>query len=140
MHRFDVKTGEHAIVSNEIVFQTNCILSTAYLFNNPKDNELYAIIRYSEDNNPKAKISVYKLNAPPITYQELKKWNTDDDNEAGRAYLYYIIGGVVLLLILCFAYYRHRKKVVNKRQQHRAFQKMVYLSMRRVLMHRPVLR
>ena len=45
-----------------------------------------------------------------ITYQELKKWNTDDDNEAGRAYLYYIIGGVVLLLILCFAYYRHRKK------------------------------
>lgn len=110
LHRFDVKTGEHAIVSNEIVFQTNCILSTAYLFNNPKDNELYAIIRYSEDNNPKAKISVYKLNAPPITYQELKKWNTDDDNEAGRAYLYYIIGGVVLLLILCFAYYRHRKK------------------------------
>ena len=31
LHRFDVKTGEHAIVSNEIVFQTNCIMSTAYL-------------------------------------------------------------------------------------------------------------
>ena len=110
MHRFDVKTGEHAIVSNEIVFQTNCILSTAYLFSNPEDNELYAVVRYSEDNNPKAKISVYKLNAPPITYQELKKWNTDDDNETSRAYLYYIIGGIAFVLILCAGYCWHRKR------------------------------
>lgn len=115
LHRFDVKTGEHAIVSNEIVFQTNCILSTAYLFNNPKDNELYAIIRYSEDNNPKAKISVYKLNAPPITYQELKKWNADDDNDTSRAYLYCIIGGIAFFLILSVGYYyikRGNKKEV----------------------------
>lgn len=115
LHRFDVKTGEHAVVSNEIPFKSTCILSTAYLFNNPKDNELYAVVRYSEDNNPEATISIYKLNAPPITYQELKKWHTDDESKTGKSSLYFIIAGVILLLIFCTtAYYRYKRKSNKK--------------------------
>ena len=49
-------------------------------------------------------MSVYKLNAPPITYQELKKWNADDDNETSRAYLYCMIGGMAVFLILSVGY------------------------------------
>ncbi len=108
LQRFDVRTGKHETVSDEIPFRTNCILSGAYLFEDPTNNELYAVTRMSEDNNPEARFTVYTLNAPPVTRAELGRNNSVASWPAGMGWL---VGGSALCLLAgCLAIRYRRKK------------------------------
>lgn len=109
LQRFDVRTGKRETVSDEIPFRSNCILSGAYLFEDRANNELYAVTRMSDDNQPEARFTVYTLNAPPVTRAELGRNAPVASRPAGTFWL--VGGGALCLLAGCLGIrYRHKKQ------------------------------
>ncbi|MCC8171495.1 MAG: hypothetical protein LIP00_06855 [Parabacteroides sp.] len=109
LQRFDVHTGKRETVSDEIPFRTNCILSGAYLFEDKTNNELYAVTRMSEDNNPEARFTVYTLNAPPVTRAELGR-NDPVASRPGTTLWLVGAGALCLLAGGLGATYRRKKQ------------------------------
>lgn len=107
LQRFDVRTGKRETVSDEIPFRTNCILSGAYLFEDRTNNELYAVTRMSEDNDPEARFTVYTLNAPPVTRAGLGRNAPVARRPSGT---WWLIGGGALCLVAGCLGIRYRGK------------------------------
>ena len=118
LHRFNIKNGEHAVVSNEIPLQANCILSSAYLFEDKKNNQLYAVVRQSEDNKPESLISIYSLNTPPVTLEELQA----EISESNIQLHWILLAIVIILILLSVIFFRYRarnkEKISIRKEEH----------------------
>lgn len=107
LHRINVETAGHDIVSDNIPYQTNCILSAAYLFYNKNTGYFYAVTRLSRDNDPESTIEVYRLSDPPITLGELHHWNSID-KRTPWLYCLYVVIGLIVIAFGCWLYMRAR--------------------------------
>ncbi|MGV8093535.1 MAG: hypothetical protein AB2L24_16875 [Mangrovibacterium sp.] len=110
LYRIGEKDGSFRIVSSPIKTVGNSIKATAYLFFVQKTNKFYAVTRSSVDNSDKAGITIYSLNAPPITYEALVDSNTAPGMTKERKLLSPLIFTVILLLaagFMSFLVYRY---------------------------------
>lgn len=80
LYSFDVKTGKHKRVSNETLVNTNCINSTAYLFYDTNIQKYCMAVKQADDNKLEAKIEVFTLNYPAITYEQLNKFEKSNSS------------------------------------------------------------
>lgn len=106
LYSFDIETGRHRRVSDETLVNTNCINSTAYLFFDKSIRKYCMAVRQAEDNKANAKIELFSLNYPAITYEQL---NRRDKEEGSMKYLILFIL-IFALIIPGVSFYLIRKK------------------------------
>lgn len=110
LYSFDVETGQHRRVSNETLVNTNCISSTAYLFYDKNIQKYCMAIRQAEDNKADAKIEIFSLNYPAISYEQLNK---PDKEKTSNKILFVIISSSFIFGTL---FYFLKKKSSKKSQ------------------------
>lgn len=114
LYKYNINTGKSLVLGDSIPVISEEILTNANLYLNSNNKELYCVIQEVKDGK-KTKISVYSIDNPPISTEELDI-NTSRENKL----LYYIIGGILLVLLIIFVLGRHfirKKKNFQKNPQ-----------------------
>lgn len=94
LKRFNLKTGESAVVSSSLCIPTNSILSSYYLFLDEREKKMYAVNRQS-DNDDSSIVTMFSLDYPPICKNEIT--STEGGNERCRTLIWFFLIAVGLL-------------------------------------------
>jgi two-component SAPR family response regulator len=126
--KFSLQKPGYEIVSNNIPFYFNDILSYADLFQNQENNELYAVTYSSLSTDSLASVSIYKLAYPPVSETYINQLVIDNNG-----FYYMGVGIAVLLLISAIIICRFfRKKKINSEMDSEQFSKLLDKELKEV--------
>ena len=121
LKKFSLQKPEYEVVSDNIPFYFNDILSYADLFQNKETDELYAITFSSLPTDSLATVSIYSLAYPPIAQMAIYQYNNKTGEKSDLRFLFFTISFlIVIFAIFTFVYLSKRKNKPDSVQSNEA--------------------